>query len=75
MGGNPYDPLTTTNSSKESAMANAYSKTRPKKLKRYPEVELILGDKPDLPQKGQPYMLFRPEHNRERALLRAPCPC
>jgi len=56
MGGNPYDPLTTTNSSQESATANAYSKTRPKKLKQYPEVELILDNKPDLPQEGQPYM-------------------
>lgn len=56
MGCNPNDPLTTTNSSQESAMANAYSKTRPKKLKQYPEVELILDNKPDLPQEGQPYM-------------------
>ncbi|WP_254609969.1 hypothetical protein, partial [Burkholderia lata] len=37
-------------------MANAYSKSRPKKLKQYPEVELTLGNKPDLPQDGQPYM-------------------
>ncbi|KAF1035766.1 MAG: hypothetical protein GAK33_04632 [Burkholderia lata] len=37
-------------------MANAYSKSRPKKLKQYPEVELTLGNKPDLPQEGQPYM-------------------
>ncbi|WP_175964349.1 hypothetical protein [Burkholderia pyrrocinia] len=37
-------------------MANAYSKSRPKKLKRYPEVELTLDNKPDLPQEGQPYM-------------------
>lgn len=31
-------------------MANAYSKSRPKRLKQYPEVELTLGSKPDLPQ-------------------------
>ena len=37
-------------------MANAYSKTRPKKLKQYPTVELPLDNKPDLPQDGQPYM-------------------
>ncbi len=37
-------------------MANAYSKSRPKKLKRYPKVELTLGNKPDVPQEGQPYM-------------------
>ncbi|MCA8030374.1 hypothetical protein [Burkholderia cepacia] len=37
-------------------MANAYSKSRPKKLKQYPTVELTLGNKPDLPQDGQPYM-------------------
>ncbi|MCA8052842.1 hypothetical protein [Burkholderia arboris] len=37
-------------------MANANSKSRPKKLKQYPEVELTLGNKPDLPQEGQPYM-------------------
>ncbi|WP_254624653.1 hypothetical protein [Burkholderia diffusa] len=56
MGGNPYDPLTTTNSTQESEMANAYSKSRPKKRKLYPEVELTLDNKPDLPQDGQPYM-------------------
>jgi len=56
MGCHPYDPLTTTNSHKESEMANAYSKSRPKKLKQYPEVELPLGNKPDLPHEGQPYM-------------------
>jgi hypothetical protein len=54
MGCHPYDPLTTTNSDTESGMANAYSKSRPQKLKRYPEVELPLGNKPDLPQEGQP---------------------
>ncbi len=52
MGGNPYDPLTTTNSNQESEMANAYSKSRPKKRKLYPEVELTLDNKPDLPQDG-----------------------
>ena len=30
-------------------MANANSKSRPKKLKQYPEVELTLDNKPDLP--------------------------
>ena len=39
-------------------MANANSKSRPKKLKQYPEVELTLGNKPDLPQDGQPYMTW-----------------
>ncbi|WP_414630184.1 hypothetical protein, partial [Burkholderia cenocepacia] len=33
-----------------------HSKSRPKKLKQYPEVELTLDNKPDLPQEGQPYM-------------------
>jgi len=33
MGGNPYDPLTTTNSVQESEMADANSKTRRRKNK------------------------------------------
>ncbi|KWE37948.1 hypothetical protein [Burkholderia territorii] len=37
-------------------MAKAYSKSRPKKLKQYPEVELTLGNKPDLPQEDRAYM-------------------
>jgi len=59
MGGNPYDPLTTTNSDKELTMADANSKSRPKKRKpREPSTVLAmtLRSTPDQPKSGGPYM-------------------
>jgi len=55
-GRQPIRPADHNQFTGELTMANAYSKSRPKKLKRYPRVELTLGNKPDLPQEGQPYM-------------------
>ncbi|WP_175758686.1 hypothetical protein [Burkholderia ambifaria] len=37
-------------------MANAYSKSRPKRLKQYPQVELPSATSPTFPQEDQPYM-------------------
>jgi len=59
MGGNPYDPLTTTNSPKESEMADANSKTRRRKNKPVDmkkTFELVLRNYPDLPKRGWPYL-------------------
>lgn len=59
MGGNPYDPLTTTNSPKESEMADANTKPRRRKNKpvnMQKTFELVLRNYPDLPKRGWPYL-------------------
>ncbi|WP_226800392.1 hypothetical protein [Burkholderia sp. Z1] len=59
MGGNPNDPLTTTNSNKELKMADANSNSRPKKRKpRKPStvLQMILRSTPDKPKRGWPYL-------------------
>lgn len=59
MGGNPYDPLTTANSPKESEMADANIKSRRKKNKPVDMkkmFELVLRSYPDLPKRGWPYL-------------------
>jgi len=59
MGCHPYDPLTTTNSVQESEMADANSKSRPKKRKpRKPNtiLAMMLRNSPDRPKRGWPYL-------------------
>jgi hypothetical protein len=59
MGGNPYDPLTTTNSTQESEMADANTKPRRRKNKpvnMQKTFELVLRNYPDLPKRGWPYL-------------------
>ncbi|MDN7556730.1 hypothetical protein [Burkholderia orbicola] len=59
MGGNPYDPLTTTNSNQESEMADANTKPRRRKNKpvnMQKTFELVLRNYPDLPKRGWPYL-------------------
>lgn len=59
MGGNPYDPLTTTNSHQESEMADANTKPRRRKNKpvnMQETFELVLRNYPDLPKRGWPYL-------------------
>jgi len=59
MGGNPYDPLTTTNSHKELKMADANTKPRRRKNKpvnMQKTFELVLRNYPDLPKRGWPYL-------------------
>ncbi|WP_419687635.1 hypothetical protein ACN22W_26220 [Burkholderia theae] len=59
MGGNPYDPLTITNSNQESEMADANIKSRRRKNKpvnMQKTFELVLRNYPDLPKRGWPYL-------------------
>ncbi|WP_232457877.1 hypothetical protein [Burkholderia ubonensis] len=56
MGCHPYDPLTTTNSVQESAMANANHKSRPKKHNLNTRLAMILRSTPDKPKRGWPYL-------------------
>ncbi|SPV04825.1 HSP20-like protein [Burkholderia cenocepacia] len=59
MGGNPYDPLTTTNSTQESEMADANTKPRRRKNKpvnMQKRFALVLRNYPDLPKRGWPYL-------------------
>ena len=59
MGGNPYDPLTTTNSHQESEMAVANIKSRFRKRKQQDPntvFQMILRSTPDKPKRGWPYM-------------------